>query len=47
MEMDGVERFFALKPEESITVKGLTEVLSDFQNLLYCNLIFFLCKDAT
>ncbi|KAA0702034.1 Hypoxia-inducible factor 1-alpha [Triplophysa tibetana] len=29
VERDGVERFFALKPEESITVKGLTENMDE------------------
>lgn len=37
MEMDGVERFFALKPEESVTVKGLTEVRRNT-----CELIFYI-----
>ncbi|XP_051522127.1 hypoxia-inducible factor 1-alpha-like isoform X2 [Myxocyprinus asiaticus] len=29
MEMDGVEKFFALKPEESITMKGQTENMDE------------------
>ncbi|KAI7800836.1 hypoxia inducible factor 1 subunit alpha, like isoform X2 [Triplophysa rosa] len=29
VEMDGVERFFALKPEESLTVKGVTEDMDE------------------
>lgn len=27
MEMEGVEKFFALKPEESVTLKGQSEVV--------------------
>ncbi len=27
MELEGVEKFFALKPEESVTLKGQSEVV--------------------
>ncbi|XP_058601165.1 hypoxia inducible factor 1 subunit alpha, like isoform X2 [Onychostoma macrolepis] len=29
MEMDGVEKFFALKPEESVTIKGQSEAMDE------------------